>query len=78
MNYVMDTETTKGMIDAARKALDAIDSIKCTSKDYGCQDCVFRFTVHNVPSKRTGRNVMCMYDALRSNLYEMEGEDDDE
>ena len=54
MNYVMDTETTKGMIDAARKALDAIDSIKCTSKDYGCQDCVFRFTVHNVPSKRTG------------------------
>lgn len=78
MNYVMDSETAKGMIDAARKALDAMDSIKCTSKDYGCQDCVFRFTVHNVPSKRTGSNVMCMYDALRSNLYEMEGEDDDE
>lgn len=74
MNYVMDSETAKGMIDAARKALDAMDSIECISKDYECKDCVFGFTEYGIYRKRAGSSVRCMYDVLRGNLYEMEGE----
>lgn len=74
MNYVMDSKTAKGMIDAARKALDAMDSIKCTGKDYECQDCIFGFTEYGIHNKRAGSAVRCMYDVLRGNLYEMEGE----
>lgn len=74
MSYVMDSETAKDMINAARKALGAMDSIECTSKDYECQDCVFGFVEYGAHSKRAGSAVRCMYDVLRGNLYEMEGE----
>ena len=68
MNYVMDSETAKGMIIAARKALGAMDSIECIGKSYECQDCVFGFIEYGIHSKRAGSAVRCMYDVLRDNL----------